>query len=131
MDAVVSVSVSVSAETESFIRFWYRFWPKRKIAISACFGFGRNEKKPFGRTLNCISIRLIHLFTFRYLLTSIPKIYQIFFWLKRSKNSSISFWQLQCWRRRCWWWFWWSKILEIIFFTAKNRVNRLLWLSFQ
>ena len=52
MDAVVSVSVSVLAETESFIRFLYRFWRKRKIAISACFGFGRNEKKPFGRTLS-------------------------------------------------------------------------------
>ena len=52
MDAVVSVLVSVLAKTESFIRFLYRFWPKRKIAISACFGFGRNEKKPFGHTLD-------------------------------------------------------------------------------
>ena len=52
MDAVVSVSVSVSAETESFIQFRYQFWPKRKIAILACFGFGRNEKKPFSRTLS-------------------------------------------------------------------------------
>ena len=51
MDIGDSVSVSVSAETESFIWFPYQFWPKRKIAISACFGFGRNEKKPFGRTL--------------------------------------------------------------------------------
>ena len=51
MDAVVSVSVSVSAETESFFRFRYRFRPKRKKAVSASFGFGRNEKKPFGRTL--------------------------------------------------------------------------------
>ena len=51
MDAVVSVSVSVSAETESFFRFRYRFQPKRKKAVSASFGFGRNEKKPFGRTL--------------------------------------------------------------------------------
>ena len=51
MDAVVSVSVSVSAETESFSRFQYWFWPKRKKAVSASFGFGRNEKKPFGRTL--------------------------------------------------------------------------------
>ena len=52
MDAVVSVSVSVSAETESFFRFRYRFRPKRKKAVSASFGFGRNEKKPFGRTLS-------------------------------------------------------------------------------
>ena len=52
MDAVVSVLVSVSAEIESFFR--YRFWPKRKIAISACFDFGRNEKKPFGRTLTLL-----------------------------------------------------------------------------
>ena len=52
MDAVVSVSVSVSAETESVFRFRYRFQPKRKKAVSASFGFGRNEKKPFGRTLD-------------------------------------------------------------------------------
>ena len=52
MDAVVSVSVSVSAETESFFRFRYRFRQKRKKTVSASFGFGRNEKKPFGRTLN-------------------------------------------------------------------------------
>ena len=51
MDAVVSVLVSVSAETESFFRFRYRFRPKRKMAFSAKFGFGRNEKKPFGRAL--------------------------------------------------------------------------------
>ena len=48
-NTVVSVSVSVSAERETFFR--YRFRPKRKMAVSAIFGFGRNEKKPFGRTL--------------------------------------------------------------------------------
>ena len=42
---------SVSAETESFFRFRYRFRPKRKMVVSAIFSFGRNEKKPFGRTL--------------------------------------------------------------------------------
>ena len=50
-NTVVSVSVSVSAEWETFFRFRYRFRPKRKMAVSAIFGFGRNEKKPFGRTL--------------------------------------------------------------------------------
>ena len=50
-NTVVSVSVSVSAERETFFRFLYRFRPKRKMAVSAIFGFGRNEKKPFGRTL--------------------------------------------------------------------------------
>ena len=43
---------SVSAETESFFPFWYRFWSKRKLAFPASFGFGRNEKKPFGCTLS-------------------------------------------------------------------------------
>ena len=47
----VSVSVSVLAETKIFFRFMYRFRPKRKMAVSASFGFGRNEKKPFSRTL--------------------------------------------------------------------------------
>ena len=51
MNTVVSVSVSVLAETKSFFRFRYRFRPKKEMAISASFGFGRNEKKPFGRTL--------------------------------------------------------------------------------
>ena len=51
MDTVVLVSVSVSAERESYFRFQYWFWLKRKKAFSAYFGFGRNEKKPFGRTL--------------------------------------------------------------------------------
>ena len=41
----------ISAETESLFRFQYRFRPKTEMAVSACFGFGRNEKKPFGRTL--------------------------------------------------------------------------------
>ena len=50
-NTVVSVSVSVSAETENHFRFWYRFRQKRNMAISACFGFGRNKKKPFGRAL--------------------------------------------------------------------------------
>ena len=59
MDAVVSVSVSVSAETESFIQFRYQFWPKRKIAISACFGFSRNEKKPSGHTLTETDVKLL------------------------------------------------------------------------
>ena len=52
MNTVVSVSVSVSAETESLFRFQYRFRPKTEMVVSACFGFGRNEKKPFGRTLD-------------------------------------------------------------------------------
>ena len=52
MDTVVSVSVSVSAERESYFRFQYRFRPRRKKAFSACFGFGRNEKKSFGRSLS-------------------------------------------------------------------------------
>ena len=56
MNTVVSVSVSVSAETETFFRFRYRFRPKRKMAVSAIFGFGRNEKKPFGRTLSFSSV---------------------------------------------------------------------------
>ena len=47
MDLVVSVSVS--AETGNIFR--YRFRPKRKMAVSASFGFGRNTKNPFGRTL--------------------------------------------------------------------------------
>ena len=38
MDAVVSVSVSVLAETESFIQF--RYWPKQKN----CFGFDFGPK---------------------------------------------------------------------------------------
>ena len=57
MDAVVSVSVLVSAETESFFRFRYRFRQKRKKTVSASFGFGRNEKKPFGRTLGKALLR--------------------------------------------------------------------------
>ena len=51
MNTVFSVSVSVSAETESLFWFQYWFWPKIVMAVSACFGFGRNEKKPFDRTL--------------------------------------------------------------------------------
>ena len=51
------IFISVSAEIEIFFRFRYRFRPKRKMPISASFGFGRNEKKPFGRTL-----RPTHLF---------------------------------------------------------------------
>ena len=51
MNTVVSVSVSVSAETESYLWFWYRFWPKTEMAVLANFGFGRNEKKSFSRTL--------------------------------------------------------------------------------
>ena len=43
MDTVVSVS----AEKKGF----FRFRPKRKMAVSAIFGFGRNEKKRFGCTL--------------------------------------------------------------------------------
>ena len=38
-------------ETEIIFWFRYRFRPKRKMAVSAIFGFGRNEKKPFGRKL--------------------------------------------------------------------------------
>ena len=52
MNTVLSVSVSVSAETESIFRFRYRFRSKTEMAVSASFGFGRNEKKPFGRTLS-------------------------------------------------------------------------------
>ena len=56
-NTVVSVSVSVSAETENHFRFRYRFRQKRNIAISACFGFGRNKKKPFGRALINMSVK--------------------------------------------------------------------------
>ena len=51
MDIGDSVSGSVSAETGNFFRFQYRFRPKRKMAVLASFGFGRNEKKPFGLAL--------------------------------------------------------------------------------
>ena len=47
----IIVSVSVSAETKNSFRFQYRFRPKINIALSVCFGIGRNEKKPFGRTI--------------------------------------------------------------------------------
>ena len=69
MDAVVSVSVSVSAETESFFRFRYRFRPKRKKAVSASFGFGRNEKKPFGRTLGWVSYNKVMVVTIMITIT--------------------------------------------------------------
>ena len=59
MNTVVSVSVSVSAETESLFRFQYRFRPKTEMVVSACFCFGRNEKKPFGRPL--IQFELFHI----------------------------------------------------------------------
>ena len=45
------VSVLVLAKTESFLQFRYRFRPKTEMAVSASFGFGRNEKKSFGGTL--------------------------------------------------------------------------------
>ena len=47
----ISVSILVLVETKIFFQFLYRFWPKRKMAVLASFGFGRNEKKPFGRPL--------------------------------------------------------------------------------
>ena len=56
MYSEVSVSVSVLAKTKTFFRFLYQFWPKRKMAVSASFGFGRNEKNPFSCVLDaCIS----------------------------------------------------------------------------
>ena len=66
----VSVSVSVSAETKIFFRFMYRFRPKRKMAVSAIFGFGRNEKKPFGCTLLMLNILTRHLVAYPYVLTN-------------------------------------------------------------
>ena len=50
----MNTAVSVLAETGSFFRFHYWFRPKTEMAVSASFGFGRNEKKPFGRKLNLI-----------------------------------------------------------------------------
>ena len=46
-NTVILVSVSVLAETENH----FQFRQKRNMANSACFGFGRNKKKPFGRAL--------------------------------------------------------------------------------
>ena len=69
-NTVVSVSVSVSAKRETFFRFRYRFRPKRKMAVSAIFGFGRNEKKPFGCTLLMLNILTRHLVAYPYVLTN-------------------------------------------------------------
>ena len=48
----------------------YRFRPKRKMAVSAIFGFGRNEKKPFGCTLLMLNILTRHLVAYPYVLTN-------------------------------------------------------------
>ena len=58
MNTVVSVSVSVSAETKSYFRFSYWFRQEKKLPFSASFGFGQNEKKPFSRTLNILYTKL-------------------------------------------------------------------------
>ena len=66
------VSVSVLAETKTFFR--YRFRPKRKMAVSASFGFGRNEKKPFGRTLYSAAILFHDTFVHEIFFNSISRL---------------------------------------------------------
>ena len=48
---VYQLSVSVSADMGKFISVIYRYWPIRKLDLSAVIGIGRYEKKLIDRTL--------------------------------------------------------------------------------
>ena len=74
------VSVLASAKTESFLQFRYRFRPKTEMAVSASFGFGRNEK----------SLLVVHYITVHWLFHEIfAQSYKILVLLCPAKNAQV------------------------------------------
>ena len=59
INIAISVSASVLADMKKMISVFYRYWPIRKLYLSACIGIGRYEKKLIGCSLPSTTILIL------------------------------------------------------------------------